>query len=45
MTGRELGDDAIRRKHNDKDVGFCSEECATKCDAMTDEEHDAKLAK
>ena len=45
MTGKELGDDHISRKHKDKDVGFCSEACATKWDAMTDEERDAKLAK
>ena len=44
MTGKELGDDAIRREHGDDKVGFCSEECAVQWDAMTPEERTAKLA-
>ncbi|MCR9247358.1 MAG: hypothetical protein NXI31_20190 [bacterium] len=43
MTGKALGEDAIRRDHDGASVGFCSAECATKWDAMTPEERTAKV--
>jgi hypothetical protein len=44
MTGNALDADSIRRDHDGKKVGFCSEDCAKKWDAMTLEERATQLA-